>query len=71
MDEHRKEIKFKFICSECGNELTIRADAKMQCNSAFEINVKIKVVPCDRCKSKHDTITNAIKVLIASATNAI
>lgn len=61
-DYSRTDLVTKFMCAECGSELTLNVD-KSRCgaNSAYVINTLIHVNPCVNCKEKYSKPARLIK----------
>ena len=65
-DEMRSKLEVKFYCSKhIENELTFSTDSKIGASSAYEINAKILIHPCSRCRQEFERIENAAKVLMS------
>ena len=67
-DSIRSKLEVKFYCSKhTENELNFSTSSKIGASSAYEINAKILVHPCSRCRQEFERIENAVKVLMSAA----
>ncbi|MCP4090265.1 MAG: hypothetical protein GY746_10785 [Gammaproteobacteria bacterium] len=62
----RTDIRFKLVCSKCGNDLEADNDrSEMEYNSAFMAVSKMAIKPCSECYRKArqplEMISNALK----------
>jgi hypothetical protein len=66
-DALRNKMDVKFYCSKHPeNELTFSTDlTKVGASSAYEVNVKIVIHPCSRCRQEVERIENAVDVLLS------
>jgi hypothetical protein len=66
-DDLRNKMDVKFYCSKHPeNELTFSTDlSKVGASSAYEVNVKIVIHPCHRCRHEVERIENAVSVLLS------
>jgi hypothetical protein len=66
-DDFRNKMDVKFYCSKHPeNELTFSTDlSKIGASSAYEVNVKIVIHPCHRCRHEIELIENAVSVLLS------
>ena len=65
-DTMRSKLEVKFYCSiHTENELNFSTSSKIGASSAYEINAKILVHPCSRCRQEAEKIENAARVLMS------
>jgi hypothetical protein len=67
-DALRNKMDVKFYCSKHPrNELTFSTDlTKVGASSAYEVNVKLVIHPCSRCRQELERMQKAVDVLLSS-----
>jgi hypothetical protein len=70
-DNLRNKLDFAMYCSKHPNEkLTFSTElSNIKSNSAYELNLKIVVHPCNACQRETEKITDAVNVLLAAQKN--
>lgn len=71
----REELKFKLYCSVCetvleldmgeGNRPVNGERSMVGANSAYELNIGIRVRPCTKCKGEQEEIKNLFSSLVS------
>lgn len=63
-DSDRSKMVVRFYCSKHPDtELTFDTNSEQRSSSAYELDMRIRVHPCVKCKQERESIIRAIKTL--------
>jgi hypothetical protein len=63
-DAMRSKLDVKMYCAKHPDtELKFSPDSKVGANSAYEINIKVLIHPCEKCKHELEKLKNAMRTI--------
>lgn len=70
-DEFRTELKTELFCDvHPGNRLRVSSQSKRECDSAYDLTLKLRVHPCSLCKRELDDLKHALSVIAKAGKEA-